>query len=143
MSDGAGTGGAGAGPDASRARVAVLADDLIWGTRLADLLRRSGAEPVATRRAESFESVLAGVSGAVVDLTARAYEGLAAVRAATAAGVAVIAVAQHDDAALRAGAREAGAGRVYAYRALFEQGEREIGRWLASIGAAPGLRPPA
>ena len=66
----------------------------------------------------------------LIDLTARAYDGVAAVRAARAAGAAVVAVGQHDDAALRKAAIAAGASRVYTYRALFEDGARLLGRWL-------------
>ena len=117
-------------------RIAVLADDLIWATRLADGVRRAGGNPVPLRTAPAFASTLAEVDGALVDLTARAYDGLDALRAAGVAGVPAIAVAQHDDAPLRRAAKDAGASRVHAYRALFEHGERELSRWLASIGAA-------
>ena len=34
-----------------------------------------------------------------------------------------------------ASAREAGATRVYAYRALFEQGERELGAWVKGLAS--------
>ena len=77
----------------------------------------------------------------LVDLTARAYDGIAALEAASLAGVPAIAVGQHDDAPLRRAAKDAGATRVYAYRALFEHGDRELGAWLGSIdrlATAPG-----
>jgi DNA-binding response OmpR family regulator len=117
-------------------RVAVLADDLIWATRLADGVRRAGAEPVPVRSAAAFEAVLSSVDAALVDLTARAYDGLACLRTAAGAGRPAIAIGQHDDAPLRRSAREAGADRVYAYRALFEHGDRELGAWVAGLGAA-------
>jgi len=122
-------------PDAPAAvpRIAVLADDLIWATRLADGVRRSGGEPVPVRSAAALDGVLAAVAGCVVDLTARAYDPLACLRVATAAGVAAIAVGQHDDAEVRRGAREAGARRVYAYRTLFEHGDRELGAWIGGL----------
>ncbi len=128
------TGGSLEGP-----RVAVVADDLIWATRLADGVRAAGATPVPVRTAAGLEDALkAGIYGCVVDLTARGYDGLAALRAAATAGVPAIAVAQHDDNELRRAARDAGAGRVFAYRALFEHGERDLGGWvrgLATTGA--------
>lgn len=109
--------------------VAILADDLIWSTRLAEAVRAAGAQPRVLRRLED----LAGVSpnAVIVDLTARAYDGVAAIRTAFEAGAMVIAVGQHDDAALRKAASEAGASRVFTYRALFEDGPRLLGRWLA------------
>lgn len=119
----------------------VLADDLIWATRLAAHLRASGAVPVHVRDAAAFEAALAGADRAVadravadravVDLTARAYDGVAAVEAASRAGWRVLAVGQHDDLALRKAALAAGADRVYSYRKLFEDGPATLGRWLA------------
>ena len=118
-------------------RVVVLADDLIWATRLVDGLRRAGGAPVPARTAAAFAAALPDADGALVDLTARAYDGLAALEAASLAGVPAIAVGQHDDAPLRAAAKKAGATRVYAYRALFEHGDRELGAWLRTIERAP------
>ena len=117
-----------------RPRVAVVADDLIWGTRLVDSVRRAGGEPVAVRSAAAVEAGLAGAAGAVVDTTARAYDPLAVIRAATSAGVPVIAVAPHVAIEMRRAARAAGASRVHPYQVLFERGERELGKWLAGIG---------
>ncbi len=123
-------------PDhAARPRIAVLADDLIWATRLADGVRRAGGEPVPVRSAPALEAALASVAGCLVDLTARAYDGLACLGTATAAGVSAIAVGQHDDVETRRAARVAGAGRVYAYRTLFEHGERELGAWIGTLSA--------
>ena len=108
--------------------VAILADDLIWSTRLSDALRAAGAKPRTLRRLEDLEGIAA--SDVVIDLTARAYDGVAAVRLAKAAGARVVAVGQHDDAALRKAALDAGASRVFTYRALFEDGPRLLGHWL-------------
>ena len=63
-----------AAPDGPR--VVVLADDLIWATRLVDGVRRAGGEPVPARTAAAFDAALMGADGALVDLTARAYDGL-------------------------------------------------------------------
>lgn len=114
-------------------RVAIVADDLIWSTRLADGVRAAGATPVPVRSAAALAATLATADGCVVDLTARAYDGLAALRSATDAGVPSVAVGQHDDTEARAAARSAGATRVYAYRALFEHGDRELGGWVAGL----------
>ena len=116
--------GAGAAPI-----VVVLADDLIWATRLADAVTAAGGQPRRARHLEGLEQL--GASHAIVDLTARAYDGVAAVRQVAGTGARVVAVGQHDDAALRRAAIEAGAERVYTYRALFEDGPRSIARWLA------------
>ena len=124
-----------ADPHRPHPRVAILADDLIWSTRLADVVRRAGAEPVPIRSAAALEGSLVGAAGCIVDLTARAYDGIAALRAAGRRGIPAVAVGQHDDADLRLAAREAGATRVYAYRALFEHGDRELGGWIAGLEA--------
>jgi len=69
----------------------------------------------------------------VIDLTARAYDGIDAVTRARAARKLVLAVGQHDDAALRGRAREAGA--VFApYRRMTGEGVNLIGYWLSESG---------
>jgi DNA-binding NarL/FixJ family response regulator len=125
--------------------VVVLADDLIWGTRLAEAITAAGARPKPARRLADLERLLAAAAGtggnesdgdpstglAIVDLTARAYDGIEAIRLAAGTGARVAAVGQHDDAALRRAAIAAGAERVYTYRALFEDGPRTLAAWLA------------
>ena len=110
--------------------VLVLADDLIWATRLVDAVTAAGGEPRRARKVDGLED--AGASHAIVDLTARAYDGVEAVRLVARTGARVVAVGQHDDAALRQAAIDAGAERVYTYRALFEDGPRSIARWLGT-----------
>jgi CheY-like chemotaxis protein len=117
--------------------IAVLADDLIWSTRLVSQLRAAGGDPVHARDAETFRRALATADGAIVDLTARAYDGLEALGLARDGAVPVIAVGQHDDAPVRRAARAAGATRVYAYRALLEHGPRELAAWIGTLGDAP------
>lgn len=117
-----------------RPRIVVLADDLIWGSRLVSQLRAAGALPETARDRASFVAALPGAAGAIVDTTARAYDGVEALGLARDAGVPALAVAQHDDVPLRRAARDAGARRVYAYRALFEHGPRELAAWLDSLG---------
>lgn len=126
--------------EAARPVVAVLADDLIWSTRLVAHLRGAGAQPVPVRDAAAFARALASADGAVVDLTARAYDGLEALAAARDAQVPAIAVGQHDDAPARRAARAAGAARVHAYRTLFERGPAEIAAWIGTLGAASAVR---
>jgi DNA-binding NarL/FixJ family response regulator len=109
-------------------RVAILADDLIWSTRLTDAVRAAGAEPVVVRSIAALDA--AQPDRLIVDLTARAYDGVAAIEAAAAAGQRAMAVGQHDDHALRKRALAAGAERVYAYRKLFEDGPAVIRAWL-------------
>lgn len=117
--------------------VLLLADDLIWSTRLVAQLRAAGAEPVHARDAATFQLALARADVAIVDLTARAYDGVTAIGAAHAAGLRVLAVGQHDDLALRRQAMAAGAERVYAYRKLFEDGPATLARWL-HVGTEKG-----
>ena len=117
-------------PDAGAAPIVlVLADDLIWAIRLADAVTAAGGQ---ARRARALGGLAnAGASHVIVDLTARAYDGIAAVRAAAGTGARVVAVGQHDDVELRRRAIEAGAERVFTYRALFENGAQLLARWLA------------
>jgi Xaa-Pro aminopeptidase len=122
--------------------VVVVADDLIWGTRIVAGLREAGAAPVQVRSIGSLESALAeGARAAIVDLTARAYDGLTAVRTAAAAGVRVLAVGQHDDHDLRRAALDAGAEKVVAYRLLAER-PGYLGSWLAADPRPAVLRHP-
>jgi DNA-binding response OmpR family regulator len=111
-------------------RVAVLADDLIWSTRLVAHLRQAGAEPVPVHTLDALLTALPTTDAVVVDLTALRYDGLDAIAQATAGGRRVIAVGQHDDVELRKKALAAGAERVYAYRKLFEDGPKTLGPWL-------------
>jgi DNA-binding response OmpR family regulator len=121
--------------------VAILADDLIWATRLANLVRAADAVAVPVRSAATLQAVLPDVDRVIVDLTARAYDGVDGVARAHAAGKPVLAVGQHDDIDLRRRALAAGADRVHPYRQLFEDGPRQLGRWLAA--GAGGTTPDA
>ena len=76
-------------------------------------------------------ALLPDVDRVIVDLTARAYDGVESIVVARAAGRPVLAVGQHDDLALRKRARAAGADRVYAYRKLFEDGPATLAAWIA------------
>ena len=140
---------AGGSREAGALRVIVLADDLIWATRLIGQLRTVGGSPIRVGSADAFAGALelpiadgdAGIgrpAHAVVDLTARAYDGLAAVRLAVAAGVRVLCVGQHDDRDLRRAALAAGAERVVAYRRLFENGHAVLAAWLGVPAPATG-----
>jgi hypothetical protein len=141
------------GREAGVLRVVVLADDLIWATRLVGQLRTVGADPVRVASADAFATALAiappGSDGrppgyAVVDLTARSYDGLAAVRSAVAAGFHVLCVGQHDDHEERRAARAAGAEQVLAYRKLFENGHAVLAAWLGvPVPAAGSLSVPS
>ena len=53
-------------------RVLVLADDLIWGTRLVGQVEAAEAQAVPSRTADAFRASLPTVDGAIVDLTSRA-----------------------------------------------------------------------
>jgi DNA-binding NtrC family response regulator len=124
-------------PEAERAdrTVVILADDLIWATRLSDAITAAGAQARPARRITDLERLLDPAAGgdglAIIDLTARAYDGVEAIRIATATGARVVAVGQHDDVPLRKAALAAGAERVFTYRALFEDGARTLASWLA------------
>jgi DNA-binding response OmpR family regulator len=109
-------------------RIAVIADDLIWATRLSSAVERAGAEPVRLGGGAALPAE--ACQGAIVDLALRAEDGLSVIARLHAAGLPVLAVANHDDAPLRKAARAAGADKVLAYRKLFEDGPAVIAAWL-------------
>lgn len=111
-------------------RVLVLADDLIWSTRLVAQVQEAGADAAPVRTLAALNQALPAADAVIVDLTARAYDGIVAVRRAAAAGRRVLAVGQHDDAELRRRALAAGADRVHPYRKLFEDGPKALAAWL-------------
>lgn len=118
-------------------RVAILAQDLIWQDRLARSLEAAGATPTRAASAAEFETALADANLAIVDLTARAYDAMAAIERAVATGARVLAVGQHDDVEQRKRALACGADRVLAYRKLFEDGPATVAAWLARSSATP------
>lgn len=119
-------------------RIAVLAQDLIWQERLVRSVMLAGADPARAATSPEFDRALVGAEFAIVDLTARAYDPLAAIERAVTARVRVLAVGQHDDVEQRKRALARGAERVLAYRKLFEDGPATIAAWVgrvAEVGA--------
>jgi len=132
------------GDPALPAAAIVLADDLIWSSRLAAGLRALGVAPAVVAGLVPFERALGRADHVVIDLTARAYDGLEAVRLAAARGAVVLCVAQHDDGELRRAALAAGARRVVPYRTMFEHGPATLRRWLTETAtSAAHATPPA
>jgi DNA-binding NarL/FixJ family response regulator len=121
-------------------RVLVLADDLIWSTRLIAQVQAAGADAAPVRTLSALNQALPAADAVIVDLTARAYDGIVAVRKAADAGRRVLAVGQHDDAEMRRRALAAGAERVLPYRKLFEDGEATLTKWLAETPSRAGSR---
>lgn len=121
------------------ARIAILAQDLIWSDRLARAVEAAGAAPVRAQTAPEFDRALEDADFAIVDLTASAYDPLIAIERARSTGARVLAVGQHDDIDLRKRALARGAERVFAYRKMFEDGPAMIAAWtrrpLAREGA--------
>ncbi len=112
----------------------ILADDLIWATRLAGQGRTLGAQVTTLKGVAELRDLLSrGAVGTrdliAIDTTTRAEEPIALVREAAVAGR-VLALVQHDDPALRAAALEAGALRATPYRALFERGHAILAELL-------------
>lgn len=110
---------------ATDTRVAVLADDLIWASRLRAAVAKAGAQAVPVKGAADI-----GVVFAVIDLGGRGYDGIEAVRTAASAGATVLAVAQHEDVQLRKAALAAGARRVLSYNKLYNDGPAVIARLI-------------
>lgn len=109
--------------------VIVVADDLIWSSRLRAAVERAGTTALnarsSTQLSTSLESAPAG-SAVIVDLNGRAYDGVEAVRTAADAGHRVLAVGQHEDLEIRKAALAAGAKRVFSYNKLFMDGPRVV-----------------
>src|SRR5512134_2633592 len=83
--------------------VAVVADDLIWASRLTDAVRRAGAQPRRASGAQAIQGLAAtpDVEAAIVDTALMPAEPMAVIAGLVTAGVPVLAVANHDDVALR------------------------------------------
>jgi hypothetical protein len=96
----------------------------------------AGAEPARAASDPEFDRALVGADFAIVDLTARAYDPLAAIERAVTAGAHVLAVGQHDDVEQRKRALARGAERVLAYRKLFEDGPVTIEAWVGRAAEA-------
>lgn len=112
-------------------RVIVLADDLIWADRLVRAVSAAGATPVRVGSLATLELELDRSTAVIVDLTARAYDGIAAIERAAEARRPVLAVGQHDDLETRRRALAAGADRVLAYRKLADDGPAAVAAFLA------------
>jgi hypothetical protein len=112
----------------------ILADDLIWATRLAGQGRTLGAQATTLKGVVELRDLIAhGAIGTrdliAIDTTTRAEDPIVLVREAAVAGR-VLALVQHDDPALRAAALEAGALHAMPYRALFERGHAILAELL-------------
>ncbi|MEY3683744.1 MAG: hypothetical protein RIS62_454 [Chloroflexota bacterium] len=128
-------------------RLLVLADDLIWATRLEGQGRTLGAE---VQRFTAPAPLLAALAAqpatpsdlVAIDATTRAYDAESAVREASAAGIRVLALVQHDDPEGRASLIAAGALRAMPYRALFERGHAILAG-LLDLPVPPATSPAA
>jgi CheY-like chemotaxis protein len=119
--------------------VLVVADDLIWMSRLAAAVEQAGAVVLrASTRAQADAAVAKAPVLALVDLNGRAYDGVALVGALATTGLPAIAVGQHEDLELRRRALAAGAGRVYSYNRFFREGPTLVSRLLEAEGQVVG-----
>lgn len=121
-------------PSVATLPVLIVADDLIWSSRLSAAVDRAGTTSVAIRSENGLTIALADAPAdapVIVDLNGRAYDGVDAVRAAVTAGRRVLAVGQHEDLELRRRALAAGARRVFSYNKLFTDGPNVVAALLA------------
>lgn len=110
----------------------------MWSTRICEAVRRAGGTAVPLASDAELDVALEAyrlgdvnsISGAIVDLAARRFDGVTAVERVAAARLPVIAVAEHDDQLTRRRALTAGASRVFSYRRFFEDGTRVVDGWL-------------
>jgi DNA-binding NtrC family response regulator len=113
--------------------VIVVADDLIWSSRLRTSVERAGTTALNARSARELSTTLQSApagSAVIVDLNGRAYDGVDAVRTAAVAGHRVLAVGQHEDLQTRKLALAAGAKRVFSYNKLFSDGPAVVAALL-------------
>jgi CheY-like chemotaxis protein len=103
--------------------VIVVADDLIWASRLSAAVKNAGASAVVAKALAETESHDAPV---IVDLNGRGYDGVEAVSQAARGGHRVLAVGQHEDLELRKRALAAGAVRVLSYNKMFTDGPNVV-----------------
>lgn len=128
--------------DGQRPRVVIVADDLIWATRLETIVRTAGGEPIVAGTPVRLERGLPGADAALVDLGTRTMDPFEAIAAARLARLAIVAVGPHEDLVARKRALADGASRVYAYRKLYDDGPRTIAAWLGlpapALASEPG-----
>lgn len=111
----------------------VVADDLIWASRLDAAARKAGGDSRVLRSLDEMQATLAVANPGyvvIVDLNGRGYDGIDAVRLAASRGATVLAVGQHEDLALRKLALEAGAKRVLSYNKMFSDGADVVRRLM-------------
>lgn len=122
------------------ATVLVVADDLMWSERLVSQARAAGSAGTTVRDLAVLHATLAADRPdlVVVDLSARAFDGVGAVAAAAAAGLTVIAISQHEEHELRKRALAAGARHVYANAKMHADGVEVLNRWLPTPAIAQG-----
>lgn len=121
-------------------RVVVLAQDLIWATRLVSLVEAGGGHGKHAKTMREFDRETRCADRAIVDLTARNYDPIAAVEHGTSAGLDVICVGQHEEVSLRRRALAAGATRVLTYNQMHRHGGDFVGDWLARGDGGSGGR---
>jgi hypothetical protein len=113
--------------------VIVLADDLIWSSRLVEAVKKAGTGAVAVRTHAGLVRALgesAEETPVLIDLNGRAYDALALIELAAEEGHPVVAVGQHEDIDLRKRALGAGAIRVFSYNKLFSDGPAVVTKLL-------------
>jgi CheY-like chemotaxis protein len=110
----------------------------MWSTRISESIRRAGGNAVVLGNESELSIALEAyrvgdqptISGAVVDLALRRFDGATAIAQVHDARLPVLAVAEHDDQLTRKRALDAGATRVFSYRKFFEDGTRLVQTWL-------------
>lgn len=117
----------------SKLPVIVLADDLIWSSRLVEAVKNAGTTAVSVRNEAELTRALTQSTEetpVIIDLNGRAYDAVALVEVAAEEGHPVVAVGQHEDIELRKRALGAGAIRVFSYNKLFTDGPAVVTKLL-------------
>jgi len=113
--------------------VIVVADDLIWASRLGEAVHKAGTTSVMVRTPAELDRALgdsAEEAPVLVDLNGRAYDGVKLIEVAAEEGHPVVAIGQHEDLELRKRALGAGAIRVFSYNKMFTDGPHVVTQLL-------------
>jgi DNA-binding response OmpR family regulator len=113
--------------------VLVVADDLIWASRLVGAVEKAGSSAMVAASSDKLAAALRDLpeeAAVIIDLNGRGYDGVKAVLEAAEGGRHVLAVGQHEDRELRRRALDAGALRVFSYNKLFSDGPAVVNRLI-------------
>lgn len=113
----------------SAPRVVLLTDDLMFGSKVEQMIRDAGARPVLAANPTAARDARDTTDLLVVDLVTDAFDGIAEIGEA---GVKTLAYYAHTDDDVRQAALAAGCDQVVPRSRMMREGPRLIGELLAA-----------